>query len=58
VIEKPKVEAPEEIKVLAQKRWDAKQTKDWAAADQLRAELTEKGWTIKDSKDGFEIEKL
>ena len=58
VIEKPKVEAPEEIKVLAQQRWDAKQAKDWAAADELRAHLTEKGWSIKDSKDGYELEKL
>ena len=58
VIEKPKVEAPEEIKDLAQQRWDAKQAKDWAAADELRTHLTEKGWTIKDRKDGFELEKL
>lgn len=57
-IEKPKVDIPQEIQDLAQKRWDAKQSKDWAAADQVRDELQSKGWKILDSKDGFEIEQL
>ena len=56
VIEKPKVDAPDEIKVLARQRWEAKQAKDWAAADALRNELAEKGWKILDSKDGYELE--
>lgn len=58
VIEKPKVEAPEEIRALAQQRWEAKQNKDWAAADQLRAALQEKGWLVKDTKDGFDLETI
>ena len=58
VIGKPKVEAPEEIKALAQQRWNAKQAKDWATADQVRDELQSKGYKILDSKDGFEIEQL
>lgn len=57
VIEKPKVEAPEEIKALAQQRWDAKQAKDWAAADDYRNQLQAQGWKILDSKDGYAIEK-
>ncbi len=57
-IEKDKVEAPEEIKSLAQKRWEAKEAKDWASADQIRNELQSKGWKILDSKKGYELEKI
>ena len=48
-------EAPAEIQELAQRRWEAKQGKDWASADQLRDELVAKGWTVKDGKDGFDL---
>jgi len=58
VLEKPKVEAPEEIKALAHKRWEAKQAKDWATSDRLRDELQEHGWKILDSKEGYELEPL
>ncbi|MBN1404482.1 MAG: cysteine--tRNA ligase [Opitutales bacterium] len=50
-------EAPEEVKALAQKRWEAKQAKDWAAADTLRKQVTELGWTILDRKDGWDLKK-
>lgn len=46
---------PAKIKELASERWQAKQDKNWAKADKLRAELLELGYEIKDSKDGFEI---
>ena len=46
---------PDEIKALAEQRWQAKQARDWAEADRLRAELSSKGYTIKDSKDKYEI---
>ncbi len=49
------IEVPAEIQALAQKRWDAKQAKDWAAADTLRKELEASGWIIKDSKEGFTV---
>lgn len=58
IVEKPKVDAPEEIKDLAKKRWEAKQSKDWASSDQLRDELKKRGWKILDSKEGFELEPL
>ncbi len=58
VTEKPSEEAPEAIKELAKKRWDAKQSKDWAAADQLRDALQTEGWKILDQKDGYEIERI
>jgi cysteinyl-tRNA synthetase len=53
----PTGDVPEEIKALAQARWDAKKAKDFAKADALRKELTAKGWTILDKKDGWDIRK-
>ena len=52
------VQIPEEIQQLAKQRWEAKVAKDWELADQLRSELTDKGWKIKDAKDGFELAKV
>lgn len=49
------VEVPADIQALAQQRWDAKQAKDWAAADTLRKDLETRGWLVKDSKEGFTI---
>ncbi|MEM9398645.1 MAG: cysteine--tRNA ligase [Verrucomicrobiota bacterium] len=48
-------QAPEEVKTLAMKRWQAKQAKDWNTADKLRDEIASLGWTIKDRKDGFDL---
>ena len=53
--EEEKEEAPEEVRTLAEQRWQAKQNRDWAEADRLRAEVTARGWTIKDRKDGYDI---
>ena len=47
---------PQEIKDLAEKRWQSKLDRDYQTADQLRQELLEKGYVIKDSKDGYEIQ--
>ncbi len=55
-VEEKQIDAPAEIQALAQQRWEAKQAKDFAQADALRDELLEKGWVIKDRKDGFELE--
>ncbi len=49
------VEVPAEIQAKAQQRWEAKQARNWAEADALRDEITAAGWTIKDSKEGFEV---
>ena len=46
---------PEEIKQLAQKRWEAKAQKDWVLADGFRQELATLGWVVKDGKDSYEI---
>ncbi len=55
VQEEATAEVPTDIQALAQQRWDAKQSKDWATADVLRKELEAAGWLIKDSKEGFTV---
>src|SRR5262249_35583467 len=47
------VEAPDEIKALAEQRWAAKQSRDFRAADELRKQIELAGWVIKDSKEGY-----
>ncbi len=42
------------IDLLLNIRLDAKKNKDWATSDRIRNELTTLGFTIKDTKDGFE----
>jgi cysteinyl-tRNA synthetase len=52
----PKIEAPVEIKAVAEKRWAAKQAKDFATADALRKEITAAGWSMLDRRDGYSLE--
>jgi cysteinyl-tRNA synthetase len=52
----PKAEVPVGIKAVAEKRWAAKQSKDFATADALRKELTAAGWSMLDRKDGYSLE--
>ncbi|HTQ31486.1 MAG TPA: cysteine--tRNA ligase [Opitutaceae bacterium] len=49
---------PAEIATLAEKRWAAKQAKDFATADALRKELATAGWAMLDGKDGYKLEPL
>ena len=55
VAKKNAVEVPEEVKALAEERWQAKKSKNWARADELRAEIDKLGFAVKDGKDGYEI---
>lgn len=54
---KNKKDVPEEVKALAEKRWQAKQQRNWAEADALRAQIDALGYIIKDNKEGYEIVK-
>ena len=42
------------VNMLLEMRQEAKQNKDWATSDKIRNELTEAGFTIKDTATGFE----
>ncbi|MCH7224622.1 cysteine--tRNA ligase [Haloferula sp. A504] len=58
-IELPEEEAaadvPAEIRALADERWQARLGKDWARSDEMRDQLAEMGWAVKDSKEGYEL---
>ena len=53
-----KDEVPAEVTELVEKRAAAKKAKDWAAADAIRAQLTEMGWAVKDTAQGPQLSKL
>lgn len=42
------------VNMLLELRQEAKQNKDWATSDKIRNDLTEAGFTIKDTSTGFE----
>jgi len=42
------------VDLLLNLRIDAKKNKDWATSDKIRNHLTELGFEIKDTKEGFE----
>ena len=46
---------PADVKAIAEERWAARTNKDWAKSDELRAKLSELGYTVKDSKEGYEL---
>ena len=54
----PVAAVPAEVTALAERRWAAKQAKDFKAADALRAEISAAGWTMLDRKDGWSLEPL
>ncbi len=51
-------EIPEEVKAVAEERWAARLAKDWAKSDTLRAKLTELGYAVKDSKEGYTLNRI
>jgi len=55
--QKIKDDAPKEVVAWAKERWQAKQSKDWAAADLFRDKIEQAGWTVKDGKDTYELSK-
>jgi len=51
------IEIPPEITELAQRRKEEKEAENYERADELRREIESKGFIIRDTKEGFEIEK-
>jgi cysteinyl-tRNA synthetase len=48
-------EAPVEVRELAERREQARSARDFAAADELRVQLTALGWEVRDVAGGFEL---
>lgn len=55
---KNKTDIPKEVTDLAQQRWQAKKNKNFALADEIRAKITDLGYVVKDTREGFEISKI
>lgn len=53
-----KEEIPQEIMDLLEQRKQARIEKNWAESDRLRNVIKEKGYIVKDSKDGATVEKI
>jgi cysteinyl-tRNA synthetase len=51
----PPTEAPTEVRDLAIRREQAREGRDFAAADRLREEISAAGWEVRDGPDGFEL---
>ncbi|KKU80781.1 MAG: Cysteine-tRNA ligase [Parcubacteria group bacterium GW2011_GWA1_47_8] len=49
---------PENIMVLAHAREEARETKNWAKSDEIRAEIRALGWEVTDTDGGQKITKL
>ena len=56
--EDAKEQIPEEITNLLEQRSKAREGKNWAESDRLRDLIKEKGYIVKDSKDGATVEKI
>ena len=51
-------EIPPEVSAVAEERKAARAAKNWARSDELRETLRKMGYAVKDSKDGYTLEKL
>ena len=56
--EKEEIKIPEEILNLIEERKQARQEKNWTESDRLRDAIKEKGYEVKDTKDGMEVVKM
>ena len=52
-----KTDLPEDIIKIVEERKLARANKDWAKSDELRDKLINLGYTVKDTKDGMEVNK-
>lgn len=55
--EKIETDIPEEIRILTEKRNEAKKKRDFKSADEIRDEIKQKGYEILDTKEGIQIKK-
>jgi cysteinyl-tRNA synthetase len=54
----PDEQAPQAVHELAEQRELAREQRDFAAADELRARIAELGWEVRDGARGFELLRL
>jgi cysteinyl-tRNA synthetase len=57
-LDEPKVEVPEEIRLLLEQRQAARKNKDFKLSDTLRDEIKTLGWEVKDTPKGQEARRV
>lgn len=58
ITEKREEEIPQEILELVEQRKVARNEKNWTESDRLRELIAQKGYSVKDTKDGAEVSKI
>lgn len=58
ITEKKEEEIPQEILELVEQRKIARNEKNWTESDRLRELIAQKGYSVKDTKDGAEVSKI
>lgn len=48
-------EIPDDVRAVAELRLQARREKNWAESDRLRDEIANMGYSVKDTKDGYEL---
>ena len=56
--EQKDIEIPEDVKYLLEQRKQARADKNWELSDKIRDELKDKGYIVKDTKEGMTLEKI
>jgi cysteinyl-tRNA synthetase len=46
---------PEEVRLLAEERYAARNNKDWAESDRLRDEICNRGYEVRDRSGGYDL---
>lgn len=55
---RPEQVIPEAVKMLAERRWAAKISRNYAESDALRAEIAAAGYVMNDGKESYSLEKV
>ena len=56
--EQENIEVPKEVLELLEERKKAREEKNWSLSDELRDKIKDKGYIVKDTKEGMTIEKM
>jgi len=51
----PEPDVPEEVKRLAEQRWEARSRRDFKESDRLRDAIAELGWIVRDGKEDYAL---
>ncbi len=56
--EKKEEHIPDDVRMLAEKREDARKFKDFHSADELRIQIEKHGFTVKDTENGYKLKRI